>query len=69
MGRPIEKESKSSSSVKQHRDKIFQPEQFAMLKKGGDGFCEGIVSWLSHPFKSNQNRPFCQKVFEQEARE
>ncbi len=69
MGRPIEKESKSSSSVKQHREKVIQPEEFAMLKKGGDGFCEGVVSWLSHPFKANQGRPFCLKIFEQEPRE
>lgn len=69
MGRPRETEPKSSSSVKQQRDKVIQPEQFAMLKKGGDGFCEAVVSWLSHPFKANKDRPFCLKVFKQEEKE
>lgn len=62
-----ERESHSSTSVNQHREKVFQPEQFAQLKKGGDGSCEAIILWVSHEFKCNKSLPFRQAVFEQDS--
>jgi hypothetical protein len=67
MFRQEERESTSSTSVNQHREKVFQPEGFAQLKKGGDGTCEAVILWVSHQFKANGNRPFLVKVFEQDS--
>jgi hypothetical protein len=59
-------ESSASTSINQHRERVFQPEQFSMLKKGGDGICQAVVLWVSHRFRNNQNRPFKITVFEQD---
>jgi hypothetical protein len=61
-----ERESTSSTSINQHREKVFQPESFSQLKKGGDGTCHAVVLWVSHQFKANKGRPFCVKVFGQD---
>jgi hypothetical protein len=61
-----ERESTVGTSVNQQREAIFQPEQFAMLKKGGDGNCEAVVMWVSHPFSCNNGMPFRVIRFEQD---
>jgi hypothetical protein len=61
-----ERESTSSTSINQHREKVFQPESFAQLKKGGDGSCQAVILWVSHQFKASKGRPFCVKVFGQD---
>jgi hypothetical protein len=62
-----ERESTSSTSINQHREKVFQPESFAQLKKGGDGSCQAVILWVSHQFKASKGRPFCVKVFGQDS--
>jgi hypothetical protein len=61
-----ERQSTASTSVNQHREALFHPETFSQLKKGGDGYCQAVVFWVSHHFRDNQGRPFRLTVFEQD---
>lgn len=57
--------SKTTTSTSKAWEEIIRPEEFSCLKKGGDGFCEAIVLWVAHRFKSNGGRPFCRLTFNQ----
>jgi hypothetical protein len=61
-----ERTSTSSTSVNQHREKVLQPEEFARLKKGGDGTCQAVLLWVSHAFRCSGGRPFRVVVFGQD---
>lgn len=56
----------SSTNIGQDWEPSIRPEEFSRLKKGGDGTCEAIILWMSHQFKSNNNKPFSKLVFTQE---
>lgn len=44
----------------------FPPEDFAKLKRGGDGTCHALIFWLAHEFAVNHGRNFCVREFQQE---
>ena len=46
----------------------FPPEDFAKLKRGGDGTCEAVVFWLAHQFEVNNGKNFAVVNFGQEKR-
>jgi hypothetical protein len=61
---------KNVGGVKWESDKqpAFPPEDFAKLKRGGDGTCEAVILWLSHQFAANQSKNFRLQTFTQEQR-
>jgi len=46
----------------------FPPENFAKLKRGGDGTCEAVIFWLAHQFEINDGKNFAVVNFGQEKR-
>jgi hypothetical protein len=63
---PEQRESTSSTTINQQREKVLEPEEFSKLKKGGDGTCQAVVLWVSHEFKCNEGRPFRTLAFDQD---
>ena len=47
--RPEENKSVGEMSISETRERAIPPEDFGKLKRGGDGTCEAVVLWLSHP--------------------
>jgi hypothetical protein len=66
--RPEEVENVGRLRIEQETKQSIPPEDFAKLKRGGDGTCEAVIVWLSHRFASNRNRNFCVLTFDQEKR-
>jgi hypothetical protein len=66
--RPEEVENVGKLSITEEKKSAMPPEDFAKLKRGGDGNCEAVLVWLSHQFAANKNRNFCVLTFEQEPR-
>jgi hypothetical protein len=64
--RPEEVKNVGKMSIKEERKSGLPPEDFARLKRGGDGMCEAVLLWLSHQFAANGNRNFCVVTFAQE---
>jgi hypothetical protein len=50
------------------KEPAFPPEDFAKLKRGGDGTCEAVIFWLAHQFEINEERNFAKVTFGQEKR-
>lgn len=69
LGREPEKvKNIGKFSLAEDRRSGLSPEDFAKLKRGGDGTCEAVLLWLSHQFAANGNRNFCVVKFAQEPR-
>jgi len=66
--RPEEVENVGKMSITEDKKAAMPPEDFAKLKRGGDGTCEAVLVWLSHQFAANNYRNFCVLTFEQEPR-
>jgi len=66
--RPEEVENVGKMRIEDETKPSMPPEDFAKLKRGGDGTCEAVLVWLSHQFAANRNRNFCVLTFEQEPR-
>lgn len=64
--RPEEVENVGKFILAEETKQSVPPEDFAKLKRGGDGTCEALIVWLSHRFAANRNRNFCVLTFEQE---
>ena len=64
--RPEEVEHVGTMQIEEEIKEAFRPEDFALLKRGGDGRCEAVILWLSHQFAGNGHRNFCVKTFSQE---
>lgn len=60
--------SRTSTSTSRQWEQLIRPEEFAELKKGGDGTSEAILFWMSHKFADNGGKPFKKLVFDQEQR-
>ena len=48
------------------KEPAFPPEDFAKLKRGGDGSCDAVVFWLAHQFEINGGKNFAVVSFGQE---
>jgi len=66
--RPEEVKNVGKMSIAEERKSGLPPEDFARLKRGGDGTSEAVLLWLSHQFAVNGNRNFCVVTFMQEPR-
>ena len=64
--RPEEVKNVGKMGIKEEKKSGLPPEDFAKLKRGGDGMCEAVLLWLSHQFAANGNRNFCVVTFAQE---
>jgi hypothetical protein len=51
------------------KEPAFPPEDFAKLKRGGDGTCDAVVFWLAHQFEFNSGKNFTILNIEQEPRQ
>lgn len=67
--RPEEVKNVGKMKVVEERKPGLPPEDFAKLKRGGDGTCEAVLIWLSHQFAANGGRNFCVLTFNQEPKE
>jgi hypothetical protein len=65
---PEDVKSAGSFRMGERDERAIRPEDFAKLKRGGDGTCEAVILWLSHQFAVNKNRNFCVRTFQQEPR-
>jgi hypothetical protein len=66
--RPEEVENVGKIKITEEQKRGLPPEDFAKLKRGGDGTCEAVLLWLSHQFTTNHHRNFCVVTFAQEER-
>ena len=66
--RPEDVKNIGTMRIAEEKKTAMPPEDFAKLKRGGDGTCEAILVWLSHQFAANNNRNFCVLTFTQEPR-
>ena len=67
--RPEEVKNVGQMKIVEERKPGLPPEDFAKLKRGGDGSCEAVLLWLSHQFAANGNRNFCVLTFNQEPKQ
>jgi hypothetical protein len=66
--RPEDVKNVGTMKISEEKKSAMPPEDFAKLKRGGDGTCEAVLVWLSHQFTANNKRNFCVLTFEQEPR-
>jgi hypothetical protein len=64
--RPEQVENVGRFTLAEETKQSIPPEDFAKLKRGGDGSCEALIVWLAHSFAANRGRNFCVLTFEQE---
>jgi len=65
---PGELKSIGKLGVSTKQQRAIPPEDFAKLKRGGDGTSEAIVFWMSHRFAVNGGHNFHKAIFPQQPR-